>query len=231
MGIFDIFKKCTPEPSGDGMNENRRYVYDTIVAKLRMGFISPGNLNEEIQDMVADEDLTADVSHEWIWETIEREAAKLDDEKYAWIRPTDPERLAQAFNELCAEKIIALHKAGYTTSDGEEDVVAVEWKLRDKGVQSEGYCFYHEQDLERAIDPDSKKLLIAFQKIDNSDEAVTRQIGQRVADKLRAHGFTVNWDGNPSQKIEIENINWNKIHTYADDDLYKHARVIKIMTQ
>lgn len=230
MGMFDIFKKNASDPAGGGMSENQQYAHDTIVKKVKMGFDSPGTVREIMQEMLDYQDLGADVSQAWMEQIIDREFAQLNEDQYSWNRPTDPDRLAKAFNELCTEKIIALHNAGYTTSDGEEDVVAVEWQLRDKGMQSEGDCFYHEQDLERAIDPDSKKLLVAFQKIDNSDDAVTLAVGQKVADKLRQHGFTVNWSGSVNEKIEIAGIEWNKLHDYDDDHLYTHGRVVKIMT-
>ena len=56
-----------------------------------------------------------------------------------------------ARDQLEAAGIIALHNAGYTMSDGLDDVGEVYERRKAKGLASRGYCFYHGQDVERAI--------------------------------------------------------------------------------
>lgn len=211
------------------MNEDQEYIYEMIVNKVRMGFDAKEVIQEMILEQVEDEELEDEVSEDWINETVAAEFKKVKQESKTWSHPTDPEKLAKAFDELCAQNIIALHNAGFETSDGEQEVVDIEIQLRDNGKQSDGYCFYHEQDLERAIDPDSKNLMIAFQKINNSDDAVTLAVGKIVAAKLREHGFTIRWNENPQQKIEIVDINWHKQYNEDDEAHFEHARVLDLL--
>jgi predicted MPP superfamily phosphohydrolase len=147
-----------------------------------------------------------------------------------WQKPTDTDRLFQAFDQLCQMNIIALHYAGYTSSDGEYEVVEVEEKLNEKGVSSLGYCFYHEQDLERAIELENPSLSIAFQKIDNEDDKVTIEVGKKIVSVLERNGFTVLWNESPTRKIEIPNFKWQKIYKDSDSDLINHDKVVKMMT-
>jgi len=66
------------------------------------------------------------------------------------------------------------------------------------------------QDLERAISPSSKNLFLAFDDIhQNTENAIL--IGQKIVKKLLEKGFTVEWNETIEQRIEIKNINWQKV--------------------
>ena len=196
-----------------------------------MGFSSVEKIKEAIIEEVEDNGFEDEISEEWINSTIENEYEKLKEERQNWKSPTDTEKLIKAFNDLCKENIIALHKAGYTTSDGESDVAEVEAELRKSGVISDGYCFYHEQDLARAISPEDSRLTIAFNKIDNSNDEVAIQVGRRVVKKLKEHGFDIIWNENATRKIEISNFKWEKIYNESDEDVSDSRKVIELMTK
>ncbi len=87
----------------------------------------------------------------------------------------------------------------------------MERELQENEVESDGYCFYHEQDLARAIDIENPGLYIAFQKVDNSDDAITIEIGKRVAEVLINNDFKIIWNGSARSKIEIPGFRWQKI--------------------
>jgi hypothetical protein len=213
------------------MTEDQQYIYDSLVNQIKMGFSPIDEIKEMTWEQVEDEGLEDDISEKWVNTTITTEFKKHQEASKNWKTPTDTERLIKAFNELSEAKIIALHNAGYTTSDGEYEVVEVEVELRKHQMQSDGYCFYHEQDLERAIDPECRNLMIAFQKIDNSDDTVTIAVGNKVAEKLKDNGFEVIWDGTAQTKIEIPNFDWEKIYKDSDDDLLNHNRVLQFMVK
>lgn len=211
------------------MTENEQFIYDSIVSQIRMGFWPVDIIKEVVIEQVEDNEFEDEISEEWVNKLVDVEFEKLTLESKSWDKPTDTDKLINAFDELCSLNIIALHNAGYTTSEGEEEVVAVEIELRKRGIVSDGYCFYHAQDLERAIDPESKSLLIAFQKIDNSDKEVTLKVGKQVVEILEKNGITVKWNGNVNEKIEIPNFTWRKIYNEQSDDLLDYSRVVNIM--
>lgn len=223
MGLFDFLKRKSA-----GLTEDQEYILEMITTKVNMGFDDADFIKEMAKDTAQDEEMHKSVSDSWIDKTVDQKVSEQLEASKSWPSPTDPEKLAMAFNELCKSKIIALHLAGFTTSDGERDIVEIEQDLRSRGVISDGYCFYHEQDLQRAVDPAQKNLMIAFQKIDNNDDYVTVAIGLIVSDKLRKYGFKVNWNESVNQKIKIEDINWQKVYK-TEDEQFDHERVVNLM--
>lgn len=211
------------------MTKNQQYIYHSLSNQIKMGFYSIDAIREMTMEQVEGEGLEDQISEKWINKNIDTEYKKHNELSKTWKSPTDTERLIKAFDELNTLKIIALHNAGYTTSEGEEEVIEVELQLRKNKVQSEGYCFYHEQDLERAIDPKSRKLMIAFQKIDNSDDSITIQVGKKVEEVLKDNGFEVIWNGTAQSKLEIPNFNWEKIYKDEEEDLMNNNRALRFM--
>lgn len=213
------------------MTENEEFIYESIFNQVRMGFLSIDDIKENIMEEIEDNEFEDEISEAWAFEKIDEEYQKLLVESKQWKSPTDTEKLIKAFDELCDQNIIALHNAGYTTSDGEYEVVEVERELRENEVESDGYCFYHEQDLARAIDPENPSLYIAFQKVDNSDEETTIGVGNKVAEVLKNNGFELNWDGSAKRKIEIPGFKWQQIFDREGRDLQDYSEVIDRMIQ
>lgn len=194
------------------MSENERFIYDSIFYQVRTGFLSVEDIKLNIEEEIEDNEFEDELSFLWANEVIEGEYRKHLSESKTWERPTDTDRLIEAFDELCKCNIIALHGAGYTSSDGEYEAAKVEGLLREQGVSSDGYCFYHEQDLQRAVEVESPSLSLAFQKIDNEDEKVTLEVGKKVASVLKAHGFELDWDETAERKIRIPHFRWQWVY-------------------
>ena len=213
------------------MTKNESCIYESIFNQVRMGFLSVHEIQENILEEIEDNEFEDEISEEWAFDKIKEEYQKLLSESKKWESPTDTERLIKAFDELCDENIIALHNAGYTTTDGEYEVVEVERDLQENEVESDGYCFYHEQDLARAIDIENPGLYIAFQKVDNSDDAVTIEIGKRVAEVLINNDFKIIWNGSAKSKIEIPGFRWQKIFDEDARDLKDYGEVVDRMVQ
>lgn len=212
------------------MTENEEFIYESIFNQVRMGFLSILEIKENIIEEIQDNGFEEEISAKWAYETIEEEYNKLKLESESWEKPTDTEKLIEAFDELCKKNIIALHNAGYTTSDGEYEVVEVERRLRENQVISDGYCFYHEQDLARAISLENPSLYIAFQKVNNSDDKVTLRIGQEVVKVLTDTGFEVEWNEDVSSKILIPNFRWQYIYDEQKRDLRNYGEVVELMS-
>jgi len=213
------------------MTENEEFIYESIVSHVRMGFISIDEIKEDIIEEIEDNEFEEEISEEWAFEHINKEWEKLNAESKLWNSPTDTEKLIKAFDELCNINIIALHNAGYTTSDGECEVVEVETELQKKKIVSDGYCFYHEQDLARAIDIESPSLLIAFQKVDNESDKITIEVGKKVVDILKKNNFEVEWDESANSKILIPKFKWQLVYDEGKRDLLDYKQVVKRMTK
>ncbi len=213
------------------MTENETFIFESIYNQVRMGFLSLDEIKEAIIEEIEDNQFEEEISEEWAFTTIEKEHEILMIESKSWKSPTDTEKLIKAFDELCQSNIIALHNAGYTSSDGEYECVDVERTLREKGKKSDGYCYYHEQDLARAIAPIEPSLMIAFQKVDNSDDATTIAIGKRIVEILEKYDFQIDWDVTPTRKIEIVNFSWKKLYNDSTPDLLNYDRVVVMMTE
>ena len=209
------------------MTENEAFIYESIENQVRMGFLSLDEIKDNILEEIEDNEFENEISEDWATQRIEAEWNSRLNETKTWKSPTDTERLIAAFDELCDQNIIALHNAGYTTTDGEYELVDVERKLRDNGIVSDGYCFYHEQDLSRAIAKEDPSLYIAFQKVDNEDDDVTIAVGKKVVEVLKKHQFEVDWNESPTSKILIPNFKWELFYDENNVDLLDYEAVAK----
>ena len=196
-------------------------VLEQIEKDVLMGFESAEEMTESIADMFADED---DFDEDWLAETIEARCEEHKENSFNWSKPTDFERLDAAFTHLIKNGIVCLHNAGYTKQDSISDCEDAIEELEDMNVEVTGYCYYHAQDLERAIDPTSKSLLLGFDSVGKDDEEAVI-IGDTIVEVLKVLNFEVNWDGTIEHRIEIKNINWQKIPNEED---WGVGRVINI---
>jgi hypothetical protein len=123
----------------------------------------------------------------------------------SWPDTTDCDRLDRAFDKLNSRGIIALHNAGYTMSDGIYDVAEVLHERGRKGIR--GYCFYHGQDVERAVEGGG--LTVAFGDLD--DDAIKKaEIGRLVKEVLQESGLTVEWNGDSETRLNIPGLDWRR---------------------
>jgi hypothetical protein len=137
---------------------------------------------------------------------IDAELQRLQIESAAWPALTDCDRLEAAFVNLRARGIVALHNAGYTQSDGYDDVLyyVEERQSRDR---LSGYCFYHGQDLERAILGDG--LQLAFGPLDpKREQSDGPGIGRLIVEELARAGLRTRWNGTFDQRISIPHLDW-----------------------
>ncbi len=139
---------------------------------------------------------------------VSEEMATLAREQVSWPEVTDCDRLTDAFRDLNRKGVIALENAGYTQSDGYEDVRAAYEDLpRKSGII--GYCFYHGQDLERAVAGEG--LFLSFGPIDPAlEESDGPRIGRLVVEELALNDLAAAWDGSFKSRIGIPVLDWKK---------------------
>lgn len=131
------------------------------------------------------------------------EQAKAD-----WPEITDCDRLASAFTKLTSEGIICLHNAGNTQSDGFDDFRGLYRNHPARG-SVRGYCFYHRQDTERAVEGGG--LFLAFGPADSRlEESEGPVIGRLIVTTLTAAGLQPQWDGTFAERIFLPEFIWQK---------------------
>jgi hypothetical protein len=188
------------------MNENEQYHADAIRLRVMAGIFTQSDIEQMIDDIAEDDCNIAELKS-LIGPAMR---AKLKAERN-WPEVTDCDRLDRVFMNLHAEGVCALAHAGYTMSDGHADVAQVLVFAPDGHYK--GYCFYHGQDVERAVD--RQGFMIAFGAL-NDDPAGTVRIGQAVASALRSAGFAVDWTGSKDARIFIPAFDWKR-RTNAGD--------------
>ena len=138
---------------------------------------------------------------------IDGEFAKKLEQELDWPEKTDCDRLDEAFAELEEWHLIAMQNAGYTQSDGMGDMSEI-WHERGGAASGiVGYCFYHGQDLERAVK--GEPLYLTYGDI-AGDDAKGVAIGKLICSVLEKHAFTVEWDEDIKTRIQIPGIEWRR---------------------
>ncbi len=203
----------------------RQEIKDEAIEQLEkdvlFGFENGDDLLESISEMFYDE---SDFDEEWLKQEIDSRLKKHKADSLKWEKPTDFDRLVKSFDELNKNKIVSLHKAGYTRSDGEDDCSEIIAELKEIGINAKGYCYYHTQDLERAIG-EEKMLFIGFDSY-NRDDKLAKEIAEEIIAVLTENGFSTKWNGSIDTRIEILNINWKKT---VDNIDYNYDRVFEII--
>ncbi|MDL5364158.1 hypothetical protein QSH18_00900 [Xanthomonas sp. NCPPB 2654] len=181
------------------MNETDAYVLDSIRKWVWSGYYSEAEIREEMLDDILEDDcdepmLRAAVAGQW--------QAKQQAEQ-GWPAQTDCDRLDAVFYRLHEVGICALANAGYTMSDGHTEVT--EAVAQAPGGHYHGYCFYHGQDVECAVDGGG--LFIAFGDLQGGADA-DLAVGQQVAAALVGAGFVLAWDGTSKMRIAVPGFVW-----------------------
>ncbi|MBU2938827.1 hypothetical protein KO494_04655 [Lacinutrix sp. C3R15] len=202
-------------------DEIKNEAIEQLEKDVLFGFENRDDLLESISGMFYDE---TDFDKNWLKKEIDIRLKNHQKESLNWKKPTDFERLVKSFDELNKNKIVSLHKAGYTKSDGEEDCSEIIDELKAIGINTNGYCYYHTQDLERAIG-EEKMLFISFDSY-NRDDELAKNVAEKIISVLTNNGFKTKWNGAVNTRIEILNIDWKKT---VDNIDYNYGRVFEII--
>jgi hypothetical protein len=182
------------------MNETEQYIRDAIKVWVWSGFHDQDEVDEMLEDLL-EGDVDPDAMREAIANAFKEKAAA----EKSWPAETDCDRLDRVFDALNTNGIVALQNSGYTMSDGRSDVGEA---LNERGFDKyHGYCFYHGQDLERAVNGGG--LMLAFGDIE-ADPAKKKEVGNEICVALAKAGFKTEWNGDPETRINIPVIDWKR---------------------
>src|SRR5262245_49216644 len=116
------------------MNDTEKYILDTIKTCVWSGFYDEDDVQQVIDDVLEEE-----ADEEMLRAAVAPEFEKKAAAERTWPAETDCDRLDQAFETMNASGIIALQNAGYTMSDGLDDVGEL---VHERGRKNtKGYCF------------------------------------------------------------------------------------------
>jgi hypothetical protein len=207
------------------MNDDiKEEALEQLELEIKFGFDDAEMLFERIREMFDDEE---DFDEEWLEATIAEKLGEHQQASLTWSRPTDFEKIARAFDELIAQKIVCLHKAGYTRQDGEGDCMEVIEYLKDQGVKAIGYCYYHEQDLARVVEPEGGGLFLGYDSPAQNDEDAL-VVANKIAEAIKKQGFEVEWNGTVDQRIMVKNVRWQKV---PDGEEWGAERVVSALVK
>ena len=180
-------------------------VQEQIQTLVRAGFEDADNIAIALtEELYAPGELDADE----VLAFVEQSFAQLEAEKMQWPPITDCDRLEQAFEQLSELGVICLQNAGYTQSDGYSDMQE-ELSAQAQPESFFGYCFYHGQDLERAVNGEG--LHLSYGPLDAELESTKGlEIGQLIVNTLIESKLPVIWDGTFAQRIFISPFDWKR---------------------
>lgn len=186
---------------------DREYAETQVRYRVLSGLWPAGEIAETVLEECFDPaDVTA-ADQIWVEGLIEQTFDAQRKAESTWPSVTDWDRLDSVFAALNRNRVIALHHTGMTLSDGIDDITEAYHDRGGKQSDIEGYCFYHFQDVERAID--GHDLMVAFGEI-AGDRVKGVEIGRRIVAELNKAGLRTSWDGNIDQRINIDGFRWQK---------------------
>jgi hypothetical protein len=180
-------------------------VLDQIDFLIRSGFEDPDRIVEMLCEELFEE---GELDEEEVVAAVAAASAAHEKDKATWPAITDCDKLDGVFARLNEAGVIAVQYAGYTQSDGYDDVREIYHAHPDR-ERVLGYCFYHAQDLERAVAGEG--LFLAFGPMNpDLEETDGPRVGALIAEKLKDAGLGVKWNGSFSQRILIPEIDWKR---------------------
>ena len=182
------------------MNEDELYLAEQIKSWVWSGFYDSRAANECLDDV-----LDGDVDEAMLRDLIAQELHKKQAQEKDWPLQTDCDRLDAVFADLNGAMVIALQNAGYTTDDAFDDVGEIHAQQPDGTYR--GYCFYHGQDLERAVAGEG--IMLSFGDLQDTDEGKAA-IAALIITTLQRHGFVAEWNGSVQTRINVPHSHWQR---------------------
>lgn len=185
------------------MKDAEQTAREFVERYVRYGFYRPA----EVERIVADDVLGGELPLTRVRALVMAEVARQQAEQKSWSEVTDCDRLDKAFAALRAECILAIHNAGMTPSEGIDEMSEQYQAAGGNKSGIVGYCYYHRQDMEHALD--QRSLGLAFGAIDG-DELKGVGVGERVRAALEGEGLRVSWSGSIADKLNITDFQWQR---------------------
>lgn len=126
--------------------------------------------------------------------------SQLEEEK-RWPKVTDCDLLDKAFGELNRAGIVARQNFTCCQTCGVGEIGEEIERAQRKGITVRGYCFYHMQDTERAVDGDS--LYLGYGSI-CGEKKPSKAIANEIIDALQRQGLKTQWNGKLEKRIVVQ---------------------------
>jgi hypothetical protein len=199
------------------MEDWRQEVLDHVRNRVWSGDYSPGEVFEIIAkcDMVKEFiwDTKSEADREaqfgWLRDAIQREFRTKREAERGWPEVTDCDRLEQTFEALRHRGILTDDWwCGFTVDEG---LAIIDDLYEEEGGEQSGfvgYCFFHIQDMERAMWSDIG-LFLAFGSFSDDDEEGV-QVGRLIREECERVGFEVVWDGTIDTRLLLKGFRWQR---------------------
>ena len=184
--------------------EEERFLVEAIHSWVWSGFYSRSEVLALLDDELAN---LESVDESAMRSLVDRELDEKARQEQHWPETTDCDRLDLAFAGLRAVRIIAIHNAGYTMSQGHNEVGQVHAQKPHGTFR--GYCFYHGQDVAGAVR--GHGLYLAYGDMQDTD-AGKAAVAQMIIKSLTDHGLAVAWSGDVKERIHLPAIGWQRRH-------------------
>ncbi len=176
-----------------------------VVRWIWYGYHSPKQITQMIAQHAEDEDdIDVDVMQAFAATVLAKKRAA----EATWPEVTDSDRLADAFSDLSQSGILAVQWAGDTLDEGFEVVNERLETLDPEGEIYAGACFFHSQDMDRALYGEGLSVAFGHLHSDEAEDYVA--IGKRVVEALQRHGLQVSWNGTDRQRIGLPDFCWRR---------------------
>jgi len=189
----------------------REYIQESLDVAVRSGYGSVEDVLEQLEEQVRDEfrEEDADTIDEEVQRWVELAHRELEAQRQietTWVERTHNDRIDEAFTELRRRGIVALQDAGYTMSDGWDDVD----EARADVDRAWGAVFFHRQDVERGVN--NGGLLLAFGAFAEGarHEPESLRLARETCEVLAAHDVATEWNGTLGVRIAITPFEWRK---------------------
>ena len=147
------------------------------------------------------------VDDDWLRDVFAAEVAAKRAAEQTWPAVTDWDRLDRAFRALERQGVIALHMAGFTQSDGLEEVEDDYEEAGGKKSNYTGHCFYTEQDQKNALDGSGMYIGFGHQ---SGDDAKGIAVGHLLRAALVVEGLNVEWNGTIKSRLFVKGFRWQR---------------------
>ncbi len=202
---------CLPDGDGAGeagtpdIDDATEDMLTEVTEAIWYGFDSPAEIDAMIE--VEDEE-GAGFDVQTVKAAVAETLASKRRAEAGWPETTDCDRLDRAFARLHEEGILALQCAGNTMGDGMRWVNEQLADPRTADGQYTGFCFFHSQDIDRALDGEG--LQLAFGPVNSDEEKDAVAVGQRVCHALRQAGLEPDWNGSADVRIGLPRLRWQR---------------------
>ena len=189
-------------------------IEQAVAAMVKSCFYSMNEIVDFFHEIAIDDPdsgLNPDTIDENVRNLFAASANALFRDAAGWTEMTDNDKLTAAFQELNEAGIRAEENYGYEASDCGELYREIRGDKKWRG-----YCFYHNQDLVRAV-LDGNLMLRFSASVDKPTDEDNCQIANIIVDALRKKGLNPDWNGDPNRTISISLI-WQR---RPDDNMLK----------